>query len=71
MQITKVPVRYVPRKLTKKDKNKQIRMLIMSRRLYKKKKYYTRKEVPSYKSKTSSHIKDACRIYKVDNVQFN
>ena len=68
---TKVPVRYVPRRLTRKDKSKQIRMLMMSRRLYKKKKYYTRKEVPSYKSKTSSHIKDACRIYKVDNVDPN
>ena len=68
---TKVPVRYVPKRLTNKDKKKQIRMLMMSRRLYKKKKYYTRKEVPSYKSKTSSHIKDACRIYKVENVDPN
>ncbi len=68
---TKVPVRYVPNRLTKKDKKKQIRMLKMSRRLYKKKKYYTRKEVSSYKSKTSSHIKDARRIYKVENVDPN
>ena len=40
----------------------------MSRRLYKKNKYYTRKEVPSYKSKTSNHIVDARRIYKISNV---
>ena len=52
-------MRYVPKRLTRKDKKKQIKMLMMSRRLYKKNKYYTRKEVPSYKSKTSSHIKDA------------
>ena len=68
---TKVPVRYVPKRLTRKDKKNQIKMLMMSRRLYKKNKYYTRKEVPSYKSKTSSHIKDACRIYKVENVDPN
>jgi hypothetical protein len=43
-------------------------MLMMSRRLYKKNKYYTRKEVPSYKSKTSNHIVDARRIYKISNV---
>jgi len=41
---------------------------MMSRRLYKKNKYYTRKEVPSYKSKTSNHIVDARRIYKISNV---
>ena len=40
----------------------------MSRMLYKKNKYYTRKEVPSYKSKTSNHIVDARRIYKISNV---
>jgi len=71
MQVTKVPVRYVPRRLTRKDKKKQIKMLMMSRRLYKKNKYYTRKEVSSYKSKTSSHIKDACKMYKVENVEPN
>lgn len=64
----KVPIRYVPRRLTMKDKSKQIRMLMMSRRLYKKNKYYTRKEVPSYKSKTSNHIVDARKIYKISNV---
>ena len=40
----------------------------MSRRLYKKNKYYTRKDVPSYKSKTSNHIVDARKIYKISNV---
>ena len=41
---------------------------MMSRRLYKKNKYYTRKDVRSYKSKTSNHIVDARRIYKISNV---
>ena len=67
----RIPVRYLPRRLTRKDKNKQVRMLMRSRRLYKSNKYYTRKEVPSYKSKTSNHIVDARRIYNITNVAPN
>ena len=67
----KIPIRYVPKKLTKKDKQKQINMLEKSRKLYKKKKYYTRKKVSSYKSKPSSHILNARKIYNVKNVTPN
>jgi hypothetical protein len=67
----KIPIRYLPKRLTRKDKNKQIRMLMRSRRLYKNNKYYTRKQIPSYKSKTSNHIVDARRIYKILNVDPN
>ncbi len=67
----RIPVRYLPKKLTRKDKSKQVRMLMRSRRLYKSNKYYTRKEVPSYKSKTSNHIVDARRIYNIKNVAPN
>ena len=67
----RIPVRYLPKKLTRKDKRKQVRMLMRSRRLYKSNKYYTRKEIPSYKSKTSNHIVDARRIYNIQNVAPN
>ena len=67
----RIPVRYLPKKLSRKDKSKQVRMLMRSRRLYKSNKYYTRKEVPSYKSKTSNHIVDARRIYNITNVAPN
>jgi len=67
----RIPVRYLPKKLSRKDKSKQVRMLMRSRRLYKSNKYYTRKEVPSYKSKTSNHIVDARRIYNITNVRPN
>jgi hypothetical protein len=67
----KIPIRYLPKRLTRKDKSKQIRMLMRSRRLYKNNKYYTRKQIPSYKSKTSNHIVDARRIYKISNVDPN
>ena len=40
---TRVPTRYLPKRLTKKDKRKQSRELKKSRKAYKKGKYYTRK----------------------------
>ena len=64
----KINLRYIPRKLTKKDRKKQANMLIKSRRLYKKGIYYTRKAVPSFKSKKSHHIINAEKMYKTDKI---
>jgi len=64
----KINARYLPNKLTKKDKGKQLRMLNKSRKMYKKGLYYTRSKVKSFKSKPSKHIKNAMTIYKVDKV---
>ena len=64
----KISLRYLPKKLTKKDKELQTKMLLKSRKLYKHGKYYTRKQVSSYKSKTSQHILNARRIYNVDKI---
>ena len=66
-----VPLRYVPRSLTKKDKRKQAAMLRKSRRLYKEGKYVSRKKLPSFTSKKSRHIVNAERIYGVPNMQIN
>ena len=65
---TSLPARYIPKQLSKKDKKRQLGMLMKSRKLYKSNKYYTRKNVSSFKSKKSSHIENAKRIYNVDNV---
>ena len=70
-----VPLRYIPKKLTRKDRERQRRMLKKSRKLYKSnqynksKKYYTRKPLASYKNKTSEHIVKARRLYKIDNIK--
>jgi len=65
----KLPVRYLPATLTKKDKQKQIKMLMKSRKLYRtKNQYYTRKPLTSYKNKTSNHILNARKIYKIKNL---
>ncbi len=63
-----VPIKYLPYHLTSKDKKKQIKMLQKSRKMYKKNKYYTRKKVSSYTSKTSKHIINARKLYNIDTI---
>ena len=63
------PKKYVPKSLSKKDKSKQKKMLKKSQKMYKKKKYYTREKVKTFKSKKSNHIKNAERIYKISSVK--
>ena len=65
------PVRYLPKKLSSKNKKKQTKMLLKSKQLYKQNKYYTRKQIPSFKSKTSRHILNARKIYGIDNISPN
>ena len=60
-----VPVRYVPKILTKKARKKQIAELKKSRRDYKKGKYYTRKKVSDFKSKRSGWAKKVEEIYNL------
>ena len=64
----KINLRYLPKKLTAKDKKKQSQMLLKSKKLYRKGKYYTRKPVKSFKSKTSSHILNARKMYGVEKI---
>jgi hypothetical protein len=67
----KIPIRYLPKRLTRKDKKKQLNMLLKSKKMYKQHKYYTRKTVSSYKNKKSSHLLDASRIYNIKNITPN
>jgi len=63
-----INLRYLPKRLTAKDKIKQSQMLKKSRRLYKQGKYYSRKPVKSFKSKTSSHILKARKMYNIETI---
>jgi hypothetical protein len=67
----KIPIRYLPFRLTRKDKKKQIQMLEKSKKLYKKGEYYTRKNLKSYKNKPSNHVARARKIYGVETIQPN
>jgi hypothetical protein len=67
----KILLRYLPKRLSKKDRKTQKNMLLKSRSLYKKKKYYSRKPLKSFKSKKSQHIKNAEKIYHLDKIVVN
>jgi len=65
----KIPMKYVPKYLTVSDKNKQIKQLAISKKLYKKGKFYTRTKLHSFKNKQSKHIINARRIYNIQNIR--
>ena len=64
----KTSLRYLPKRLSFKDKKKQSKMLLKSKKMYLKGKYYTRKPVKSFKSNTSSHILNAKKMYNVEKI---
>lgn len=66
--VQKIPVRYLPRDLSQKDKKEQINMLRLSRKKYRNHKYYNRASLSSYTSKPSKHVKHAQKIYKIDHI---
>lgn len=66
--MVKIPIRYIPFSLKTRDKQKQLKMLIDSRKDYKKHKYSTRKKISSFQSKVSPHILKARSIYKTRKI---
>ena len=57
-----LPKRYYT-KLSKKDKNKQLKSLKKSKKYYKKGKYYTRPKLKSFKQKKSSWTQKFRKLY--------
>lgn len=66
-----IPLKYLPRRLSTKDRKRQLRQLKISRDAYKKHIYITRSKVKSYKSKKSQHLLRAQKIYKLKNISVN
>jgi len=67
-----VPMRYVPRALSRKDRRKQIAMLKRSRRQYKRGEYYGRTtKLKSYPHVASKHVVKARRMYDMDHIAPN
>jgi DNA-binding Xre family transcriptional regulator len=64
----KINLRYLPKRLTSKDRKKQAKQLLKSRRLYKKGIYHSRPKVSSFKSKKSPHVTNAEKIYNVNKI---
>ena len=63
-----VPLKYLPKILSKKDRKVYTYELKKSQKAYKKGNYHTRKRVKSYKRKTSTHILKAQKIYGIENI---
>lgn len=66
-----IPLKYLPKRLTKKDKIKQAKQLKKSRNAYKKGIYIHRKPLDSYNKKKSKHLLNAEKIYKIKNLTIN
>ena len=66
-----VPIKYLPKRLSKKDKAKQKKQLKKSRAAYKKGIYINRKPLKSFKNKKSQHLINAEKIYKINKVVIN
>mgnify|MGYP006906274471 FL=1 len=66
---TKVPYRYLPNSITKKDKKRYSREIRKSRKLYKCGVYYKRKKIKSYTTRKSSHVSRAKDMYKIDSIK--
>ena len=64
----KIPLRYLPFRLSKKDRVKQSRELRKSRKMYKKGVYHTRAKVKTFKSKRSPHIVKAEKMYNTNKI---
>jgi len=65
------PLKYLPWRLSTKDRKQQLKQLKISRDAYKKNIYITRSNVKSYTSKKSQHILKAQKIYKLKNISVN
>ena len=61
--------RYLPDRLSRKDRDSQARMLKKSRRLYKKGVYFSRKQLKSYPHKNSSHVIKAKKVYHIETIE--
>ncbi len=71
MKFINFPIRYIPTKITRKDKQTQIKLLLKSKKMYKSHKYYTRPKIASYKNIKSKHIINARKIYNIQNITPN
>jgi hypothetical protein len=68
MSERKIPTRYIPRSLSKRDAIKQKASINKSRKAYPKGQYINRPFVASFKSKASPHVYRATKMYGVPNM---
>jgi len=67
----KINLKYIPHKLSRKDKKKQYNELMKSKKMYKKDKYYIRKKIKGYKTKKSKHKNKFMKMYNLKSNELN
>jgi hypothetical protein len=67
--MSKIPKRYIPRTLSRKDKEKQQKNILRSRKAYPKGKYLDRPHLSSFVSHSSPHVFRATNLYGVPSMQ--
>jgi hypothetical protein len=60
-----IPIRYIPKSLTLQDRKMQYKNILKSRKKYNRGIFFQRPKVASFKSKPSSHISNAKRMYSI------
>lgn len=63
-----IPLSYLPRSITRKDRKTQKHMIIKSRKSYKKGIYQNRKKLTSFKTIKSPHMIKASKMYHIDKI---
>jgi len=64
----KIPRRYAPRTLSRKDRKKQLKHIAQTRKAYKKHQYLSRPHLSSFHSKPSHHVATAKQSYHVNKI---
>jgi hypothetical protein len=68
---TKIPERYIPSSISRKDKEKQRKNILKSRKMYKTHKYFQRPKIHSFTSKKSSYVNKAMKKYNLQSMKPN
>jgi hypothetical protein len=63
-----IPTRYIPKTLKRRDREKQLKNIRKSRKMYKLGKFFTRPPLASFHSRPSSHVEKAKKKYGVDSI---
>jgi hypothetical protein len=67
--IMNIPERYIPKTLKREDREKQIKNIRKSRKLYQQGKYIVRPHLDSFHSRPSSHVERAKKMYHVNSIK--
>ena len=57
-----IPLKYLPKRLTRKDRKQQHQQLLLSRKAYRKGRYVSRRAVSSYPHRPSRHLFVRARV---------